>query len=242
MRHVCSMYTLTEQTWIYTLTMFTLRSTILTIIISLNYELCFCRCAHAEYEIDEQCCPMCAPGNHVLRHCTDHISTTCAPCPPLTFSDEPNGLMKCFPCILCDANQGLRVNKECSRSSDTVCGPLERFYCIEKNKGSCTFAVKHSECSPGQYIKQAGTGSTDTVCAECTGDTYSNGSFSSCLPHTKCDALGLPETNPGTPSSDSECGNPPAYLATIAISVIVPLIIIIIIVGLCVFKIRLFQD
>lgn len=62
MRRVCSVHTLTEQTWIYTLTMFTLRSTILTIIISLNYELCFCRCAHAEYEIDEQCCPMCAPG------------------------------------------------------------------------------------------------------------------------------------------------------------------------------------
>ncbi|XP_051760530.1 tumor necrosis factor receptor superfamily member 14-like isoform X2 [Ctenopharyngodon idella] len=164
--------------------MFTLRITILIIIIPLNYELCFCRCAHAEYEIDEQCCPMCAPGNHVLWHCTDHISTTCTQCPPLTFSDEPNGLMKCFPCTACDANRGLRVSKECTRSSDTVCEPLERFYCIEKRKGSCESAVKHSECSPGQYIKQAGTGSTDTVCADCTGDTYSNGSFSSCLPHT----------------------------------------------------------
>ncbi|KAK7145924.1 hypothetical protein R3I93_013605 [Phoxinus phoxinus] len=205
--------------------MFTLRMTILTIIFHLNYELCFCRCEYAEYEIDKQCCPMCAPGNCILWHCTDEISTTCLPCPPLTFTDEPNGLMKCFSCSVCDPNRGLRLNKACTQSSDTVCGPLERFYCIEKKKSSCIFAMQYSECSPGQYIKQAGTGSTDTVCADCSGDTYSNGSFSSCLPHRKCDAMGLTETNPGTQSSDSECGNPPNALA-IALSVIVPLIVI----------------
>ncbi|CAM4717199.1 unnamed protein product [Leuciscus chuanchicus] len=54
---------------------------------------------------------MCAPGNCVIWDCTDEISTTCLPCPPLTFTDEPNGLMKCFPCSVCNANRGLRVNK-----------------------------------------------------------------------------------------------------------------------------------
>ncbi|XP_016085815.1 tumor necrosis factor receptor superfamily member 14-like isoform X1 [Sinocyclocheilus grahami] len=207
--------------------MFALKIIILiTLIVPLNYDLCSCQCARAEYKIDKQCCPMCAPGNRVRWHCTDDTSTTCVPCPPLTFLDEPNGLMECFPCTVCDANQGLRLSEVCTRSSDAVCGPLERFYCTEKKKGSCTLAVQHSKCNPGQYIKQAGTGSTDTVCADCTGDSYSNGSFSSCLPHTKCEAMGLAETNPGTHSSDSECGNPPTAVAIIASSVIVTLILI----------------
>ncbi|XP_043103801.1 tumor necrosis factor receptor superfamily member 14-like [Puntigrus tetrazona] len=181
-----------------------------------------------EYEIHKQCCPKCAPGNHVHWHCTDDTSTTCAPCPSLTFIDEPNGLKECFPCSICDAGCGLRVTKVCTRSSDTVCGPLERFYCIEKKKASCTLAMKHLECSTGQYIKQAGTASTDTICANCTGDTYSNGSFSSCLPHTRCETLGLTETNPGTHSSDSKCGNPSTAVAIIAPSVIVTLILILV--------------
>ncbi|XP_067270011.1 tumor necrosis factor receptor superfamily member 14-like [Pseudorasbora parva] len=180
-----------------------------------------------EYETDGQCCPMCAPGNRVVWHCTDDTSTTCAPCPELTYTDEPSGLTKCFFCTVCDAKRGIQVKKACTQLSDTVCEPVERFFCTERNKDSCKLAVQHSECSPGQYIKQAGTGSTDTVCADCNSDTYSNGSFSSCLPHTKCEALGLVETNPGTQSSDSECGNPPSALTAIIVSVIVVLIIII---------------
>ncbi|ROL48993.1 Tumor necrosis factor receptor superfamily member 14 [Anabarilius grahami] len=218
--------------------MLTLRITVLiTVIVSLNYEFCFCGCAHAEYEIDGQCCPMCAPGNRVLWHCTEYTSTTCVPCPELTYIDEPSGFTKCFTCTVCDDGRGLRVNKACTRSSDTVCGPLKGFYCTERNKGSCRFAVKHSECSPGQYIKQAeqglrvnrtctrsidtvceplegfycfeqnkgscrfavkhsecdpgqyirqaGTTFTDTDCGNCTEGTYSNGSFTTCQPHSK---------------------------------------------------------
>uniref|UniRef100_A0A8C2JY18 TNFR-Cys domain-containing protein n=1 Tax=Cyprinus carpio TaxID=7962 RepID=A0A8C2JY18_CYPCA len=208
--------------------MFALRIIILiTLIVPLNYKLCSCQCARAEYEIHKQCCPMCAPGNRVHWHCTDDTSTTCVPCPSLTFTDEPNGLTEFFPCTVCDASRGLRVNKVCTRSSDTVCGPLERFYCIEKKKDCCTLAVQHSECSPGQYIKQAGTASTDTVCADCTGDTYSNGSFSSCLPHIKCEDMGLTETNPGTYSSDTECGNRHTAVAIISLTVVVIVILIV---------------
>ncbi|KAK9970120.1 hypothetical protein ABG768_026087 [Culter alburnus] len=206
--------------------MFTLKITVLfTVIVPLHYDFCWCRCADAEYEMDGQCCPMCAAGNHVYRHCTDDTSTTCAPCLKFSFIDEPSGLTKCFDCTVCDANRGIRVKKACTRISDTVCEPLDQFYCTERIKDSCRNAAKHSECSPGQYIKQAGTPSTDTVCADCEADTYSNGSFSSCLPHTQCEALGLTETSPGTRSSDRECGN--TTTASIALSVTVTLIIII---------------
>lgn len=51
---------------------------------------------------------------------------------------------------------GLRIKKTCTRSADTICEPLEGFYCTEQKKNSCRFAVKHSECYPGQYVKQTG--------------------------------------------------------------------------------------
>jgi len=61
--------------------MFTLRITLLiTVIVPLNYDLCFCRSAHAEYEIDGQCCPMCAPGktaNKNLYHIVCISYTIC---------------------------------------------------------------------------------------------------------------------------------------------------------------------
>ncbi|XP_042618935.1 tumor necrosis factor receptor superfamily member 14-like [Cyprinus carpio] len=179
------------------------KKAIFILIVPLKYDLCYCECARAEYKIDKQCCPMCSPGNHVRWHCTDDTSTTCVPCPQLTFIDEPNGLVECFPCTVCDADRGLRLSEVCTRSSDT---PLETLYRIYKS-----------------------TGSTDTVCAECTGDTYSNGSFSSCLPHTKCEDMGLTETNPGTHSSDTKCGNPSTAVAIVASSIIVALIIILVI-------------
>ncbi|XP_067250867.1 tumor necrosis factor receptor superfamily member 14-like isoform X1 [Chanodichthys erythropterus] len=179
----------------------------ITAVVTLNFKLCFSACAWAEYEINGECCPMCVPGNRVLWHCTEYTSTTCVPCPELTYTDEPNGLTACFPCSVCEAEQGLRVNRTCTRSIDTVCEPLEGFYCIEQNKGSCRFAVKHSECDPGQYIRQAGTAFTDTDCGNCAEGTYSNGTFTTCQPHSKCETEGLQEIKPGSMSSDTECGN-----------------------------------
>ncbi|CAM4713618.1 unnamed protein product [Leuciscus chuanchicus] len=132
---------------------------------------------------------MCAPGNRVYWPCADDVSTTCGPCPESTYADEPNDLSECLKCTECDLKRGLRVSKACTRSSDTVCEPLERFFCTDLYKHTCRLAVQHSECRPGQYIIQAGTGSTDTVCADCTADTYSDGSLSSCKPHTNGSGL-----------------------------------------------------
>jgi len=58
--------------------------------------------------------------------------------------------------MVCTGLRGVKINRSCTRSADTVCEPLEGFYCIKQNKSSCTYAVQHSECHPGQYIKQAG--------------------------------------------------------------------------------------
>ncbi|XP_056320321.1 tumor necrosis factor receptor superfamily member 14-like [Danio aesculapii] len=189
-------------------------------LVTLNLELCFSACARAEYEINGECCPMCAPGNHVYWHCTIDTSTTCVPCPALTYTDEPNGLERCFACTACDAANGLRVKKTCTRSSDTVCEPLAGSYCIQRNKDGCSFAVEHSKCQPGQYIKQAGTPFTNTECGNCTEGSYSNGSFTTCRPHSNCEKEGRKVKTPGTASSDVECEDSASVAAIVVGTVI----------------------
>ncbi|XP_041729394.2 tumor necrosis factor receptor superfamily member 14-like isoform X1 [Coregonus clupeaformis] len=160
-------------------------------------------CGRAEYRIGDECCPMCSPGNRVYKHCTEFTSTSCVPCVDSTFLDEPNGLMKCKVCTNCDPGLGLKVKQPCRPSSDTVCGTLEGFYCLDPTKDGCRAAQRHSSCKPGQYISHTGTTSTDSVCADCPSKTYSDGSLTSCQPHTECEFL---EIEAGTPWSDSECG------------------------------------
>uniref|UniRef100_A0A8C2JWM3 Tumor necrosis factor receptor superfamily member 14-like n=1 Tax=Cyprinus carpio TaxID=7962 RepID=A0A8C2JWM3_CYPCA len=168
----------------------------------LYIELAYCVCASAEYEINGHCCPMCAPGNRVLWHCTVDTSTTCESCSASTYTDEPNGLEMCFSCSTCDA--GLRIQKACTRLSNTICEPLKGFFCMVREKGSCKLAVKHSQCNPGEYIQQKGTASTDTVCGECTNGTYSDGTFTACQPHTICQSMGGKQIETGTTSSDAK--------------------------------------
>uniref|UniRef100_A0AAY4BFD4 TNFR-Cys domain-containing protein n=1 Tax=Denticeps clupeoides TaxID=299321 RepID=A0AAY4BFD4_9TELE len=158
-------------------------------------------CKQAEYGIDSECCPMCSPGYFVHRHCTEYTSTTCLPCPSSTFIGEPSGLEKCRSCTTCDTNLGLRIQKNCTSVSDTTCDPLEGNFCSRFSPPSCSLAQKHTQCEPGQYIKQNGTASTDTVCTDCVGDTYSDGSFSTCRSHTQCKLM----RKGGTSSSDAEC-------------------------------------
>uniref|UniRef100_A0A671K3J6 TNFR-Cys domain-containing protein n=1 Tax=Sinocyclocheilus anshuiensis TaxID=1608454 RepID=A0A671K3J6_9TELE len=91
-------------------------------------------------------------GKQVKRHCDENTSTTCASCPAMTYTNSPNGLTECLPCLVCN---GLRVKQACTLISNTVCEPLSGYYCIDL-LSSCKKAVKYSTCSPGQYINQTG--------------------------------------------------------------------------------------
>uniref|UniRef100_A0A673ZBD7 TNFR-Cys domain-containing protein n=1 Tax=Salmo trutta TaxID=8032 RepID=A0A673ZBD7_SALTR len=113
-------------------------------------------CGRAEYRTGDECCPMCSPGNRVYKHCTEFTSTSCVPCTDSTFLDEPNGLTACIPCTNCDPGFGLKVKQSCRPSSDTVCGTLEGFYCLDPTKDGCRAAQRHSSCKPGQYINHTG--------------------------------------------------------------------------------------
>ncbi|XP_036844739.1 tumor necrosis factor receptor superfamily member 14 isoform X2 [Oncorhynchus mykiss] len=192
-------------------------------------------CGRAEYRIRDECCPMCSPGNRVHRHCTEFTSTSCVPCVDSTFLDEPNGLIKCKVCTNCDPGLGLKVKQPCTPSSDTVCGTLEGFYCLDPTKDGCRAAQRHSGCEPGQYISHTGTTSTDTVCAICPDKTHSDGSLTSCQPHTECEFL---EIKPGTPFSDSECGVSSLPTVEIIAGVLIGVLFFLTIAGVCLFMRR----
>ncbi|XP_038165020.1 tumor necrosis factor receptor superfamily member 14-like [Cyprinodon tularosa] len=148
-------------------------------------------CHLTEYRIGNECCPMCPPGRRVETDCTEFIRTSCLPCSAGTYMDEPNGLKKCSPCSTCDSEAGLKVKRECRRAADTVCEPMEGFFCTDLKPGGCGAAQRHRSCKPGQFIRRTGTASTDTDCSDCVAGTFSNGSMSSCQPHTQCEKQNL---------------------------------------------------
>ncbi|XP_015252231.1 PREDICTED: tumor necrosis factor receptor superfamily member 5-like [Cyprinodon variegatus] len=163
-------------------------------------------CHLTEYRIGNECCALCPPGSRVKTDCTEFIRTTCQPCSAGTYFDEPNGLKRCSPCSTCDSGAGLKVKEECRRSADTVCEPMEGFFCTDLKPGGCGSAQRHRSCKPGQFIRRIGTASTDTDCSDCVAGTFSDGSMSSCQPHTQCEKQNLQLIKAGNTSTDAECG------------------------------------
>ncbi|XP_028439691.1 tumor necrosis factor receptor superfamily member 5-like isoform X2 [Perca flavescens] len=146
-------------------------------------------------------------GSRVRKHCTEFRSTSCLDCNEGTFMDRPTGLTECFVCSRCDSGSGLKIKRPCTTISDTVCEPLEGFYCRHAVEDNCVEAQKHSICQPGQYILQKGTALRDTECSDCRDGTFSDGTLlTSCQPHTQCQSLDLQLIKPGTASTDAECG------------------------------------
>ncbi|XP_008296322.1 tumor necrosis factor receptor superfamily member 14-like [Stegastes partitus] len=113
-------------------------------------------CHPAEYQTGNHCCITCPPGSRVLRHCFQYRTSACLPCSDGRFMNTRTGLTQCYPCTNCDAGSGLKVKTSCTTTSDTVCEPLEGFFCIDSTENNCAAAQKHSSCQPGQYINKTG--------------------------------------------------------------------------------------
>uniref|UniRef100_A0A8C9Z7D6 TNFR-Cys domain-containing protein n=1 Tax=Sander lucioperca TaxID=283035 RepID=A0A8C9Z7D6_SANLU len=160
-----------------------------------------------DYMWANTCCSMCPAGSRVDSHCTEQRRTSCLGCDEGTFMSHLTDDMKCFPCVRCDSGSGLKIKTACRTTSDTVCEPLEGFYCLFSSENGCVEAQKHRSCQPGQYISQKGTALKDTECSDCRDGTFSDGTLlTSCQPHTQCQSLNLQLIKPGTASTDAECG------------------------------------
>ncbi|KAF4118037.1 tumor necrosis factor receptor superfamily member 14-like [Onychostoma macrolepis] len=187
------------------------------LLLIMNIVFCMATCNNAEYEINGKCCPVCDPGKRVKNHCDENTKTICGSCPAMTFTNIPNGYIECLQCFVCDPSNGLRVKQACTSISNTVCEPLPGYYCIDL-LSNCKKAMKHSSCSPGQYINQTGTEFSDTVCNGCPVGSYSEGTF--CKFHSNCESLGKITVKEGTDKTDAECNNgAPSYLLPLILSV-----------------------
>ncbi|KAK6477553.1 tumor necrosis factor receptor superfamily member 14-like isoform X1 [Huso huso] len=150
---------------------------------------------------------MCSPGSSVFRPCTQDSSTSCIPCTHGTYTEEPNGLLKCFPCKNCDQALGLAVLHQCQRHKNTICGPLTGYFCSGKARdGGCDQGQKHTVCRAGQSVKSQGTAESDTKCEDCPEGTFSTKDMSlNCIPWTDCALNGKVKHTEGSSTADVQC-------------------------------------
>ncbi|XP_037540483.1 tumor necrosis factor receptor superfamily member 14-like [Nematolebias whitei] len=177
-------------------------------------------CDEAEYQTGAQCCPLCGPGMRVEKDCTDFTSTACVSCTDGTYMDKHNGQKECKTCSRCEPGSGLEVNQSCALTSDTVCKPLEGFFCTNFSSSSCSAAQRHSSCTPGRYMSHTGTSFSDAECSDCSSGTFSDGTSTTCQPHTRCEAQNLRLIKAGTASADAECGEKGSNLGGIVVNAV----------------------
>ncbi|XP_075376538.1 tumor necrosis factor receptor superfamily member 14 [Mycteria americana] len=161
-------------------------------------------CELGEYPIGAECCPMCAAGLRVFKHCTANSSTTCIPCVEDTYTDHPNGLEHCRKCKLCDKGANLVPEVACTYTKNTACGCLPGYFCSYFGTEDCEFCQRYTVCFPGTMVKERGTKTTDNVCEVCPPGTSSTANMSdSCTPWSRLKENGLVQEEDGNPSSNS---------------------------------------
>ncbi|XP_035994893.1 tumor necrosis factor receptor superfamily member 14-like [Fundulus heteroclitus] len=202
-------------------------TSILLILLMRDFRVHTISCHLTEYKIGNECCPMCPAGSRVKTDCTEFKSTSCLPCTAGTYMDSPNGLKRCNPCSTCDSGVGLKEKRGCTLSTDTVCEPMEGFFCRDPKPGGCGVAQKHRSCEPGQFISKMGTASTDTDCSDCISGTFSDGTMLICQPHTQCEKENLQLIKAGTASADAECGEKSSNITGIVIGVMLLVFLVI---------------
>ncbi|NWH63491.1 TNR14 factor, partial [Geococcyx californianus] len=159
-------------------------------------------CEPEEYPIGAECCPRCAAGRRVFKHCTVNSSTTCVPCVENTYTDHPNGLEHCRECKLCDKEANLVPEVACTYTKNTVCGCPPGYFCSHLGTEDCELCQRYTTCFPGGVIKERGTKTTDNVCEACPPGTSSTANMPyacTSLPNHK--ENGVVQGGDGNPSS-----------------------------------------
>uniref|UniRef100_A0A8C7XWV5 Tumor necrosis factor receptor superfamily member 6 n=1 Tax=Oryzias sinensis TaxID=183150 RepID=A0A8C7XWV5_9TELE len=127
-------------------------------------------CADGTYQHNGKTCCLCAPGQKVLKHCTDSPTNgECVFCEEgKTYREEPNSQTTCEACDSCShPNANLEVVERCTTSRNAKCGCQKGYYC-DSEKGSCVVCQSCDKCE-STGIKIACNGTSNTVCNESQG-------------------------------------------------------------------------
>lgn len=157
-----------------------------------------------QYERDGRCCEKCPPGHFALSWCHGASPTRCEVCRPGTFSADFDIARACGPCKRC--NTGLRqvVLESCLPTRDTRCGCENGTHEVRLANGGFMFWCC-ANCPAGQEVREeCDIPDFKTTCAPCPAGSFSNGSGSPCVNHTRCGAVASPPTD----TSDSVCVDP----------------------------------
>ncbi|XP_029330048.1 tumor necrosis factor receptor superfamily member 5 isoform X2 [Mus caroli] len=181
-------------------------------------------CSDKQYLHDGQCCDLCQPGSRLTSHCTAFEKTQCHPCDSGEFSAQWNREIRCHQHRHCEPNQGLRVKKEGTSESDTVCACKEGQHCTSKD---CEACAQHTPCIPGFGVIEMATETNDTVCHPCPVGFFSNQSslFEKCHPWTSCEDKNLEVLQKGTSQTNVICGLKSRMRALLVIPVVMGILI-----------------
>ncbi|KAL3970058.1 6-phosphofructokinase 1 [Sarotherodon galilaeus] len=215
-----------------------LTAAVLLLIMMKVFSVLTLSCPSTMYQAQEDlCCPKCPAGNRVKTDCTKTANTSCVACEGGTHMDKPSGLKQCIHCTICDPRFGLKENRTCTSTLDTICEPQDGFYCVGLAAGSCVAAHEHRQCQPGEYIKQTGTALRDTECSDCSNGTFSDGTLKFCWPHRVCESLNLKLITPGNATTDAQCEEQDHHkVVLISIGCFFLLLLSAILIALCVIK------
>uniref|UniRef100_A0A8C2ZE31 Nerve growth factor receptor b n=1 Tax=Cyclopterus lumpus TaxID=8103 RepID=A0A8C2ZE31_CYCLU len=140
-------------------------------------------CLTGQYTAGGECCEECQPGEGVVKPC-GVTQTACAPClDSETFSENFSHTEKCKTCTICT---GLfRMKAPCTDSNDATCVCNYGYYMNELSQ-RCEHCTR---CPEGKGMLLSCEFDHDSMCEECTGDTYSDqeSSREPCIPCTTCD-------------------------------------------------------
>uniref|UniRef100_UPI003F4A93E8 tumor necrosis factor receptor superfamily member 9a isoform 3 precursor n=1 Tax=Danio rerio TaxID=7955 RepID=UPI003F4A93E8 len=140
------------------------------------------------------CCTSCKPGNRLVKRCGYDPAELCKPCEPGTYITGTD-----FSCDICTQCIGIQfVAKNCTSSSDTVCGCKPGFRCGDAKCSHCV-----TECKKGEEPK-------GRVCGQCPEGKFSDKIHSTCKEWTKSSCPDGYKLKKGNLTSDSTCIPPPS--------------------------------
>ncbi|KAM5324176.1 tumor necrosis factor receptor superfamily member 6 [Glossophaga mutica] len=120
-------------------------------------------CPEGQQREGKFCCRPCLPGERKHSDCkADGDKLVCEPCPEgQEYTEETHYSNKCRRCKICDGEQGLEVEINCTRTRNTKCRCKSNFFC---NTSPCEHCDPCSTCKYG--VDEKCTPTNNTRCKE----------------------------------------------------------------------------